>query len=171
MPEDMVEPDLEDDSFDRWAATVELRLGRTRVIAMASGGIAVGALALGILAFKGVANLANALNQIAQMQAGIPPNGIPMPEHQGATLDPMEIKVGPRPGAPIRVVDPLDETRTPPPGKVAKPAEGPASEVSEETARQLLSQPVVDAKGPGVAGPSATDMGAVEFDPEHHYEI
>jgi hypothetical protein len=50
-----------------WEASIELRLKRLTLIAYADGAIAIGAIALSFLAFKGLANLAKGLSNIGQL--------------------------------------------------------------------------------------------------------
>jgi hypothetical protein len=50
-----------------WEASVELRLKRVTMVAYADGAIAVGAIALSFLAFKGLTNLAKGLASLGQL--------------------------------------------------------------------------------------------------------
>lgn len=50
-----------------WEASIELRLKRLTLIAYADGAIAIGAIALSFLAFKGLTNLAKGLASIGEL--------------------------------------------------------------------------------------------------------
>jgi len=50
-----------------WEASVELRLKRVTMVAYADGAIAVGAIALSFLAFKGLSNLAKGLASLGEL--------------------------------------------------------------------------------------------------------
>lgn len=142
-----IQADLE---FDRWAIGVEARLDKAeklRLFVYAEGGIAVAALGLSFLAFRGLTNLTKALAQLNEVTGSI-----------AATLWPQPVT------GPVATPPPVgtDETKAPPSGSVvAEPVMGPTSEPSEEVKGMILGDPIKP-------GDILKDEGLKEYNPEIH---
>jgi hypothetical protein len=121
----------EDYEMTNWMGTVELRLGRLRLIGMVDGALAVGALALGVVTFKAMTNLAQSLAGIGEATTALMqvtfPNAVPV-----------QVKETPVAGT--------DETLIPPPTDVAEPYEAPATELKEETRAMIANDPITPAE-------------------------
>ena len=123
MPDDIEE----DYAMTEWIGTVEVRLGRLRLIGMVDGVVAVAALGVGFMAFKGLTNIAKSLGEIGQAT-----NALMQVTFPGAVA----ADVVPRPPAGT------DETLVPPPTDVAQPYEAPASEPSDAVKEMIAKDPI-----------------------------
>jgi hypothetical protein len=125
MPDDFEE----DYEMTAWISTVEVRLGRLKLVGMVDGAVAITALGVGIFLAKGMANLATTLGQMAQLTNGLAQVVMPPPNQTAPVADVWQ-------GKPKGSV--IDETPVPD-SQVAEPAVGPETEASE-TAKALMAE-------------------------------
>lgn len=129
----VIQPEVVDNSeFDEWAASVEFRLGRLRLTNMTGLAVALVAAGIGVLAMNGLKKLAIGLNNVAGMTQGL--SNAVFPQEVPMGVRPVDPKVSAKPGT-------IDETPVGT-GPVAEPAEGPATEVSDEIRKLLENDPI-----------------------------